>query len=497
MTMQILLLHLAVFYSMNPAAHAQATPEIFIDPLSHTSEKMDETFNITVNIRNLESSQRLVVAQFRVIYNSTLLEASDVKEGPFMQQFNNTASPPYTTFINYTENDPLWGPNVLVGIVLLPTPVSGGGVWTNFPQGNGTLATITFKTIYQPSWTQPSITSDLRLNNTLLVANVNQTVGTIPHTDTNGTYEVQPPSFTYEPTEPSAGEVTIFKVTEPENHAPLIYSWNFGDGITKNTTEPTIDHAFPSGGQYNVSLTCIMNDTEATVAETVAVESYIPLSVTAEVGSLHFKGETAEFTILTTDSGKPVNATSLKTKLYFNGTLINDLSGTIESVDTGCYMIPYNIPSDAKPGEYTLLVEAEYYGASGATIAKFTISPTLTGLITEIQNGIATISNGITNLSLNLTAMNATLTGLVVDNGQVLARIDTTAGALTTKLDTINATIGNVNGNTVTLSSMLGNITTKLDGIQSTATTTMYAASVLSAIAVILALVILVFVRKK
>jgi hypothetical protein len=246
-----------------------------------------------------------------------------------------------------------------------------------------------------------------------------------------------------------------------------------------------------------------MGNAEATTVETVTIGFYMPLDVTAEVGSLHFKGETAEFTILTTDSGKPTNPTNLQAKLYFNGALINDLSSAIQTVDTGFYRIPYYIPADASPGEYTLLVKATYYGANGASIAKFTINPTLTtwndqiAQITAIQNGIATISNGITNLSLNLTAINATLTGLIVNNGQVLASISTSVGTLSTKLDTINGKIGDVTGSNVTISSTLGNITTKLDGIQSTATTTLYAASILSAIAAVLAVAILIFMRKK
>jgi len=478
-------------------------PNISIQPSDYRATLLGERFNVTVNIENLDVDWKLIVAQFRIQYNATLLEATDANEGPFLQQFKNSPAAPYTLFVKFIEDDLMYGPNVLVGIVLLPTPTPNGGVWTNYPHGNGTLTTITFKTICQPSWQQPSITSDLVLNNTLLVEDMNVTVGAITHTLTNGLYEIQPPTFTYEPIEPSAGEVTLFKVTEPENHLPLIYNWDFGDGITMNTTLPTIAHAFPSGGTYNVALTCIMTNTQATAVETVTVESYMPLGVTAEVGSLHFKGETAEFTILTTDAGKLVNATSLEAKLYFNGVLITDLSSAIEYADTGFYMIPYYIPANASPGEYTLLIKAEYYGANGATIAKFAISPTLTAWnssiaqITAIQNGVATISNGITNLTLNLTAINATLTGLIQSNGQVLARIDTTAGALTTKLDTIDATIVTVQGNIATINSTLGNVKTELDGVQSIATTTLYVTSVLSAIAVILAVAILIYVRKK
>jgi PKD repeat protein len=479
-------------------------PRLSIQPSDYRAVLLGEIFNVSVNIEGIDFDWKLVFAQFRVQYNDTLVEAIDVSEGSFMQQFHNTAEPPYTTFINFAEDDPLYGPNVLVGILLIPNSTPDGGVWTDYPYGSGTLATITFKTIYQPSWQQQSLTSELVLNDTQLVEDLNQTsVATILSTLTNGLYNISPLEFSYEPAEPSAGEVTVFKVTEPEDHVPLVFNWNFGDGITVNTTLPTIAHAFPTNGRYDVTLTCTMNNTETASVETVTVESYMPLGVTAEVGTLHFKGETAEFTVLTTDAGNPVDATSLEAKLYFNGVLIADLSTAIEYVDTGFYMIPYYIPATASAGEYTLLVKAEYYGAHGATITKFTISPTLTAWndsiaqITAIRDGVATISNGVTNLTLNLTTINATLTGLIQSNGEVLARIETTAGALTTKLDTINATIITVQGNTATISSTLGNAKLELDGVQSNVTTTLYATSALSAIAVILAVAILMKMRKK
>jgi aerobic-type carbon monoxide dehydrogenase small subunit (CoxS/CutS family) len=344
------------------------------------------------------------------------------------------------------------------------------------------------------------------LNDTLLVENLNETsVGAIPTNLTNGSYEISPPTFSYEPAQPSAGEITTFKVDGAEAQSALTYSWNFGDGTaTVNTTQPTIAHAFPAG-EYSVTLTCYLNGAESTTVETVNVGYYMPLDVTAEVGSLHFKGETAEFTVLTTDSGIPVNATSLEAELYFNGTLISDLSSAVQTVDTGLYNVPYYIPADAPAGEYTMLIKAEYYGANGAAIAKFTISPTLSAWndsmarITGIQNGVATITNGVTTLTLNLASVNATLSGLIQTNGQTLATISTSLGTLTTSLNTIDAKIGASNGNDVTVYSDLGDITTKLNGVQSTATTTLYLASALSAIAVILALAILMlmFMRKK
>jgi hypothetical protein len=489
---------------INATYYAQAIPlpTLSIEPSDYQATLLGETFNVSVNINDLDPDWKMVFAQFRVQYDATLLNAVNVYEGSFLQQFPNSAGPPYTFFINYTEDDFLYGQNVLVGILLYPNAT---GRWTNYPYGNGTLATITFQTISEPSYPQTPITSTLVLNDTLLVQDISRgNVGEIPCNSTNGSYEVSPPTFSIEPAQPSAGEITMFKVNEPENHAPLTYGWNFGDGTILNTTEPTITHAFPAGS-YEVTLTCYLNGANATGVETVNVGYYMPLDVTAEVGSLHFKGETAEFTILTTDSGDPVNATSLEAELYFNGTLINDLSSEVQTVDTGLYNVPYYIPADAPAGEYTMLVKAEYYGASGAAISKFTVSPTLSAWndsiaqITGIQDGVATITNGMATLSLSLTSINATLTGLIQTNGQTLATISTSLGTLTANLNTIDAKIGNASGNEVTVYSTLGDITTKLDSVQSTATTTLYLASALAAIAVILALAILalMFARKK
>jgi hypothetical protein len=530
MLILVTLCNLAAMRSSLNRAQAQPTTELYVNPSTYTAQRTGETFNVTVNIRNLQASQNLVFAGFRVRYNDTLLQPIGEYEGPFLQQFNNTAHPPYTTFITFVDNnqtDPVYGPDVIVGILVVPASSPNGGIWTNYPYGDGTLATITFESIYQPVEPFPTASSLLNLTDTLLVgAPPNEMdVTDIPHTATSATYYAQQiaPTITYEPVEPSAGEVTIFKVDEPET-ASLNYSWNFGDGIVKNTTSPTVIHAFPNGGEYDVTLIVDMNGVEATASETVTVGSYMPLGIITDVGSLHFRGETAEFTILTTDAGKRVNITSLQAGLYFNGALIEDLTDTNETVDTGFYIIPYSVPADAQPGEYTLLVEAQYYEAYGTSMAKFTVSPTLTtwndsiAQIIEIQNGVATVSNGITNLTLNMTAINATITSLVENNGQVLAKIDTTAGTLTTQLSTINATITAVQGNTVTITSTLGTIQTKLDGIQNTAngiqttangiqnnangiqttaTTTLYATSILSAIAVVLALAILALMMRK
>jgi hypothetical protein len=113
----------------------------------YTAHRVGEEFNVTIYAGALKTSQRIVGLQFRVPYDPTLVEAIHVYEGSFFSRFNNTAEPPYTFFISSIEVDVVYGPDVLVGILILPDET---GVWTNFPVGNGTLSTITFEAIAQP-----------------------------------------------------------------------------------------------------------------------------------------------------------------------------------------------------------------------------------------------------------------------------------------------------------------------------------------------------------
>ena len=505
----------------------QVTPEIYVDPSLYSAEKLYEIFNVSVKIRNIEASHKVVGVQFRLQYNNTLLEVLDAYEGPFMKQFNNTNEPPYTYFIKYIEDDPVYGPNVLIGILLLPNAT---GQWTNFPEGNGTLATITFKAIYQPP-EGSSLQSALQLNETMLVDDL---TNEIPHTFTSGEYEIEGLTFDYEPLSPSAGDIVTFSVTEPENHVPLTYNWNFGDGTIVNTTEPTITHMFTRPKDYNVTLTCFIEGASASTSKILTVEHPLPLplEVKIDVGNMHFPGEIAEFSILFTHYGKRIDPDTMSALLYHRGVLYANLTEFIQRVDTGLYIVSYTIPVSAEVGTYTLLVDAQYYAVQGSDIKSFLISPELSGWMMDINGTLATIKTEIGQVQLNLSKIltdievingtvveihtlvgevkasmhdiNATITGLVMENGQLLAAINTTLGTITTDLDSIDGKIETIDGNVVEIKTSLGTITTTLDeikdsigGTHSTVTTTLYVTSALSAIAVVLAIIIIFLLKKK
>ena len=179
------------------------------------------------------------------------------------------------------------------------------------------------------------------------------------------------------------------------------------------------------------------------VATTFTVIDVTPLDIETEVGTIHFRGEMAEFYIQIAFKGTLVDATVTRAMLYCaNGTMSLDLKTNVESISTGLYRIPYLISADATLGSYILTIEASYtttaVEAKGVSSKSFLLSPTLTAedaLIIDIKDEIATII--IPNLDVikaNLTAINAELVGL---NGTI-ATINSTLGLLQTDIDTIN-----------------------------------------------------------
>jgi 5-hydroxyisourate hydrolase-like protein (transthyretin family) len=118
-------------------------PGLKIDPAEYVATFLNETFNVTIQLNNVTVSDRLTEVKFKLRYNSTLLNITSpqVVEGPFLSQFNNTPNEPFTEFQFSLHEDYL-----NVSIKILPNST---GQWNNFPRGEGAIATISFKSIYQ------------------------------------------------------------------------------------------------------------------------------------------------------------------------------------------------------------------------------------------------------------------------------------------------------------------------------------------------------------
>jgi len=183
-----------------------------------------------------------------------------------------------------------------------------------------------------------------------------------------------------------------------------------------------------------------------------------PLDVQIDVGTMHFKGEIAEFYAQTTFKGQAVSAIISSAILYKpDGTVENLLA---QDVTIGLYKIPYAIPGDAEPGTYTLVITAHYVTdkvqAVGTSFKCFVISSTLTNMnmtIQELQGDIATIIiPDLGMIKAKLTAINAT----VVKIKGSLAVVNSTLGLIQATLDTIQLKVIAINGTMATIQTTLG-----------------------------------------
>jgi PKD repeat protein len=450
-------------------------------------------FNVAVMVRNVSQDDNLLGVQFAVKYNPTLLELINITEGPFLKQWA-----PYGTFAGFVY--PNGAGLATYGEIILP---NSKGVWdmTAMPQGEGVVAVLTF----QPLFVLKIGTTPLQFNITLQpIAGemfIDKSGEWIPYeTPIGGLYTY---TFNYQSKPlPGDGEV-LFEAPEFPTVTPT-FTWDFGDGAQVTTNDSTIVHAFTQPRSYNVILSTYIQELNVTLqmSKTVKISSPAqPINVKVDTGSLYFRGEEADFNIVVADNTQTVNAHNVTALLYKEGVIKADLTDSIVQLGTGLYEVRYTIPGDAQPGTYTLIVQAQTYAYSDTALRSFEISQTIAGMVSDVHNGFLTVSN----VELNVAAINATITGLITNgNGQILAKIDTTLGPLTATLDSINATVTRVDGNTATLSTSLGDVKVNVDylransstGTQST-TIMLLAVAILSAIAIVLAMVFATSARKK
>jgi predicted nucleic acid-binding Zn-ribbon protein len=187
------------------------------------------------------------------------------------------------------------------------------------------------------------------------------------------------------------------------------------------------------------------------------------LDIEADVGSIHFRGELAEFYMLISYLGEPVEA-EISAILYYNGTMHADLTTLVEYVATGVYRVPYAIPIEDSAGTYSLVVNASTCGFKGTTLKAFLLSPTLTSWnawIINVQGDMATIRTDIATIKVSLETINARLTSI----DERIATIETDIGSIQTDISTINTTLQSINGTMVTVESNVGEIQVSLTQI--------------------------------
>jgi hypothetical protein len=192
---------------------------------------------------------------------------------------------------------------------------------------------------------------------------------------------------------------------------------------------------------------------EANYEITWVATSEVPvLAVEVDVGSIHFRGEAAEFYILTTLNGVPVNVTNISATIYKPESPKEDL--TTETKAIGLYLITYEIQADALNGAYTLKVEADINGVKGGSLRSFLVSSTLTNwdaALIAFEDGIATIQTQIGMININVTSVNSKIdelqgdiTVLKTDIGEIRAAVAYVKSIIEKSNVTLVATQGDI-----------------------------------------------------
>ncbi len=115
-----------------------------IDPTKYVAKLLNEEFEIDIKLQDVDAAWHLVGFQFKLHYNTTLLEVLEVKNGTFLEAY---AGPPNegVFYIKIVEDD-----YVMVGGMILPNSTTFPPTWyPPFPSGEGVIATIKFKAILQ------------------------------------------------------------------------------------------------------------------------------------------------------------------------------------------------------------------------------------------------------------------------------------------------------------------------------------------------------------
>jgi len=193
--------------------------------------------------------------------------------------------------------------------------------------------------------------------------------------------------------------------------------------------------------------------------------SRVAIDVKIDAGSIHFRGEMAEFYVLVSVLGESVDANISAILYYNNGTLYANLSAYVQNVKIGLYRIPYAIPTEAPTGTYALVVEASYLTLRGESLKSFLLSSALTGwnaLLINIDETVGTIKTDVGLIEVKLDDINATL--LSIEDR--LATINSTIGLIQTDIATIQLKVTSINGTIATIQTTLGTIEGKITSIE-------------------------------
>jgi hypothetical protein len=149
---------IAAAYIRIPAVKAQTTPTLYIDPITYTATHRGEIVNLDINIRDLEENLSAIAVEFKLGFDPGIFKFVSIIEGPFMASFAGTPNGG-TYFVHVAKTD-----HILAALVILPDE---NATWhAPLPNGDGTLATVSFEVIGGPAVIADFILYDTKLSDT-------------------------------------------------------------------------------------------------------------------------------------------------------------------------------------------------------------------------------------------------------------------------------------------------------------------------------------------
>ena len=296
------------------------------------------------------------------------------------------------------------------------------------------------------------------------------------------------------PLDPESGpigtKVTLKGTWFPANQTQLPVTFNdmlIGYAMTDDAGNLAFVFNIPVSAAGNQTIKIFY--TEAKYAyEMFTVIDVTPLNIKIDVGTTHFRGESAEFYIQTSFKGVAVNATSISALLYKPDGTTEPL--TVPSpIATSFYKTTYAIPVDAQNGTYTLVVEADYTTSTieshGTAFKAFLLSSTLAEELAMIED----LGVEIENLKAEISALNTTLNSLGETLTEELALMEEDLKA---QIATLNTTLNSLNEAIAQLETRINTI----KSAQEAFTPPLYATVVLALIAAVGAIVTILLRRK-
>jgi hypothetical protein len=211
----------------------------------------------------------------------------------------------------------------------------------------------------------------------------------------------------------------------PKTSTTLTFVWN--------TTDVAV-------GEYTIKAQASVVAGESDIGDNTFIDGKITvlqvtMDVEMDVGSVHFRGELAEFYVLVSVLGEPVDADIIAI-LYHNGTFYADLSPSVEYVAKGLYRVSYTIPTEAPTGTYALVVETSYLSLRGTSLKSFLLSPTLTGTLISLNGTVAWIKTEIGIIEGRITSIEGRIATLETDIGTVKTILEGWTGGTTSPIST-------------------------------------------------------------